>query len=66
MLTVACKPVRYQVLAAEADCWSPTHDLILNYNGISQQLSGCRTRREGRESHVGAQGLKMRVHFEVD
>jgi hypothetical protein len=38
MLTVACKPVCYQVLAAEEGSWSPTHKLVLNYMGIYQQI----------------------------
>jgi hypothetical protein len=42
LLTVACKPFRYQVLAAEAGRWSPIHDLIVNYKEISQQLCGHR------------------------
>jgi len=37
MLTVACKPVRYQVFAAEEGRWSPTNDLVLNYKGIYHQ-----------------------------
>ena len=40
MLTVACKPVRYQVFAAEEGRWSPTNDLVLNYKGIYRQLIG--------------------------
>ena len=39
MLTVACKPVRYQVFAAEEGRWSPTNDLVLNYKGINRQQS---------------------------
>jgi hypothetical protein len=32
-------PVRYQVLAAEAGRWTPTHVLVLNYKGIYRYLS---------------------------
>jgi hypothetical protein len=34
MLSVADKPIRYQVLAAETGRWSPRHDLIVNYMGF--------------------------------
>jgi hypothetical protein len=37
MLSVADKPIRYQLLAAETGRWSRRHDLIVNYMGISRQ-----------------------------
>src|SRR5260370_35986113 len=45
ILDIACKPFRYHVLTGQMGRWLPVHGWILNYKGISQQVSRFRYNR---------------------